>query len=265
MSVHKSDNFILAADLNFGNSYCKYPVLSPKPLDDTAPELFSRLGLTQLIDIPTRVKDSIRGVTTSLIDLIFCKDIDDIQSHGTLPCIADHDCVFVSFNCHIEKVQQRTKRVFDYKNVDEVALIDHIKAFNFEAILSKPVVEQAEALTALLTDAFVKFVPVKNVVTRSNDQPWVNSYTRLLLRKKNRNYQLFKKINTKFLAAKANPDCPPEVSTSLLLKREQATKKSHISMKQSTNANTRAKKNFSTVFPQQCTTATFPQRKSFQF
>ena len=97
MSVHNADNFILAADLNFGNSsYCKYPVLSPKPLDDKAPVLFSSFGLTQLIDNPTRFTDSTRGVTTSLINLIFCKDIDNIESHGTLPCIADHDGVFVS-------------------------------------------------------------------------------------------------------------------------------------------------------------------------
>ena len=49
-----------------------------------------------IIDIPTRVTDSTRGVTAFLIDLIFCKHIDNIQSHGTLPCIADHDGVFVS-------------------------------------------------------------------------------------------------------------------------------------------------------------------------
>ena len=106
--------------------------------------------------------------------------------------------------------------------MDEAALIDYIKAFDFETILSKPVEDQAEALTSVLTDAFAKFVPVKNVIIRSKDQPWVNSYTRLLLRKKNRNYQLFKKINSKFLDAKANPDCSPEVVTRLLLKREQA-------------------------------------------
>ena len=85
-------------------------------------------------------------------------------------------------------------------------VINYIKAFDFENVLSKPVVDQAEALTAVLTDAFAKFFPVKNVIIRSNDQPWVNSYTRLLLRKKNRNYQLFKKINSKFLDAKASPD-----------------------------------------------------------
>ena len=40
LSQHKSDNKIIASDLNFGNCYCKFPLLPPKPLDTSAPELF---------------------------------------------------------------------------------------------------------------------------------------------------------------------------------------------------------------------------------
>ena len=151
----------------------------------------------------------------------------------------------MSFHCHVEKIKQRAKKVYDYKNADENGPINYIKSFNFEeAVFSKSIADQAEAMTTVLADAFAKFIPVKNVMIRANDQPWVNSYTRLLLRKKNRNNQLFKKINSKYLDAKANPETPPEIVTRLLLKREQASKKSQIAMKQSTNANTRAKKNF---------------------
>ena len=189
MTSHKSDNFVLAGDLNFGNVYCRFPVLDPKPLDNTAPELFSSFGLQQLIDIPTRVVDTIQSRSTSLIDLIFCRETENIQSHGTLPPIADHDGVFVSFHCCIEKVKPRSKKVYDYKNLNEGELIEYIKSFDFQsAVLSKPISEQAEAITKVLVEAFAKFVPVKTVVLRPNDQPWVNSYTRLLLRKKNRNY-----------------------------------------------------------------------------
>ena len=95
MSKHKSDNFIMASDFNFGNIYCKFPTLSPKPLDNTAPELFATHGLSQLIDIPTRVTQN----CTSLIDLIFCRNIDNILCHGTLPPIADHEGTFFSFHC----------------------------------------------------------------------------------------------------------------------------------------------------------------------
>ena len=44
---------------------------------------------------------------------------------------------------------------------------------------------QTELYSKVLTDAFAQFVPSKKVQLRLNDQPWTNSYTRLLLRKKN--------------------------------------------------------------------------------
>ena len=97
MSKHTTDNFILASDFNFGNIYCKFPALSPKPLDNTAPKIFATYGLSQLI--PTRVTQN----CTSLIDLIFCKNLDNIQCHGTFPPIADHDWTFVAFHCALDK------------------------------------------------------------------------------------------------------------------------------------------------------------------
>ena len=57
INIHKSNYKILTSDLNFGNCYCKFPLLNPKPLDAMAPDLFSSHGLTQLIDIPTRISE----------------------------------------------------------------------------------------------------------------------------------------------------------------------------------------------------------------
>ena len=72
---HTAKTKLILSDLNFGNIYCKYPVLSPKPLDTSAPELFSLHNFTQLIDIPTRTAtltfNNIKHTTVSLIDLIF--------------------------------------------------------------------------------------------------------------------------------------------------------------------------------------------------
>ena len=72
---------LIASDLNFGNCYCKFPILEHKPLDSAASDLFSSFGFTQLIDIPTRITEN----TMSLIDLIFLKDTDMVSCHGTLP------------------------------------------------------------------------------------------------------------------------------------------------------------------------------------
>ena len=42
---HKHDNTIIASDLTFGNCYCKYPILTPKPLDSCAPDIFEEFGM----------------------------------------------------------------------------------------------------------------------------------------------------------------------------------------------------------------------------
>ena len=67
------------------------------------------VDFTQLIDIPTRTtSDSI-----SLIDFIFVSSTDQVQNHGTLPRIADHDGVFVDFICSGKKSKTSFKTVYD--------------------------------------------------------------------------------------------------------------------------------------------------------
>ena len=89
-----------------------------------------------------------------------------------------------------------------------------------------------------------KFFPIKQITIKQNDQPWLDSYTRLLLRKKNRNYGLFTKINASYLKSLNNPDCPQETVTRLNAKREKAEIKSKSSNTESKKANLRAKNAF---------------------
>ena len=93
LSAHKSDNIIISSDLNFGNTYCVELPLPPKPLDNTAPDIFSSFGFNQLIDVPTRVSAG----CISLIDLFFTNNSFNLVCNGTIPPIADHEGVFASF------------------------------------------------------------------------------------------------------------------------------------------------------------------------
>ena len=94
LASHTATYKIITSDLNFGNCYSKCPALSYKPLDTLAPDLFSSFGYNQLIDIPTRITED----TISLIDLFFVDKMEDIVCHGTLPRIADHDGILLSYN-----------------------------------------------------------------------------------------------------------------------------------------------------------------------
>ena len=235
---HTATYKIITSDLNFGNCYCKYPILSHKPLDALAPDVFSSYGFTQLIDIPTRITEN----TISLIDLFFADNIEDIVCHGTLPRIADHDGILASFKLEMQKPKARTKKVYDYRNADITGLIDHIKHFDFNtAVFNHPNQVQAELYDKILIDAFSQFIPCKTVTIRPNDQPWSNTYTRLLLRKKNRNYLIYKKINTDYNYLSNQANTSPEILTRYLAKKTKAFSKSRESSNTSNLANRRAK------------------------
>ena len=237
LSQHKSDNKVIASDLNFGNCYCKFPLLPPKPLDTSAPELFSSFGAKQVIDIPTRVTET----TTSLIDLIFVFNVDKIQCHGTLPSIADHEGTFICFHSNQQKTSTQTKTAFDYKNIDETGLIKYLNEINYEiTVFSKPVSQQAEAYSDILIRARELFVPTKQITIRPCDQPWVNSYTRLLLRKKNRNYHIFKRDSCKLTNA-ISKDSSPELVTRLSDKKQSSYKSYRSAANESCKGNRRAK------------------------
>ena len=114
-----------------------------------------------------------------------------------MPQIADHEGVLVSYNINSQKQKSKTKIIHDYKNADIDGLIDYITGFDFNtAVFSQPVEMQAELYSNVLTDAFSLFVLCKTLQIRQDDQPWTKSYTRLLLRRKNRNYRFYKKYNT---------------------------------------------------------------------
>ena len=74
--------------------------------------------------------------------------------------------------------------------------------------------------------------------------PWCNSYTRLLLCKKNRNYKIYKKAQVKYCNASNQNNTNPEYLTKLQNKKDKLNKNFKISSKESLQANRRAKAAF---------------------
>ena len=207
MSNYPAYQHLLTGDLNFGNLYCKEPILNPKPLDYEACDLFASNGMTQIIDIPTRFSQT----CASLIDLIYVSKIDDVMAHGTINGPADHEGVFCSFTTLCSKPKARTIQIYDYENVDLVALFAYLDKIDFqESVFNLNVIDQPSALSNILINALKKFVPCKSYTARALDQPWSTAKTRQLLRKKNRNYKIFKEANIKYLNTKSNPNSSVE-------------------------------------------------------
>ena len=238
LETYQTDYKILASDLNYGNIYCQHPVLKHKPLDSTAPDLFSSYGYKQLIDIPTQITLD----TISLIDLIYIQNDDIVLCHGILPKIADHSGTFMSLDIKREPNKTKTKIVYDYHNIDIDGLTNYVKNYDFVSnVFSSNLEDQTSLYSKFLTDAFEKFVPSKTVQIRVNAPPWCNAYTRLLMRKKNRNYNFFVKCTQNYEKARLSNNISNETMTQFKKQKEKANKNYKVASKESLNAHRRVK------------------------
>ena len=62
---------------------------------------------------------------------MFVQNEDLVTQFGTLPKIADHDGILVCLDAKREKITNKTKTIFDYKNANTEGLITFIKNYNF--------------------------------------------------------------------------------------------------------------------------------------
>ena len=180
-----------------------------------------------------------------VLDLIFVDSQDLVEEYGILPEISDHAGVLLCLNVK-QKIRKPTKKtILVYKDIDQDRLIDHIRSIDFQStVFNLPVSEQADKFTEILKSCIKEFVPSKEITVKPNTIPWCNSYTRLLLRKKNRNYKLYREISEKYKRKTQEINCPQEVITRLLIKKDKIEKNYKTSSRKSLKVNRRAKNSF---------------------
>ena len=237
LETYQSNYKIITSDLNYGNIYSKHPILPAKPLDATAPDLFARFNYTQLIDVPTRTTEN----TISLIDLIYIQNTDIVTCHGILPSIADHSGIFLSLDIKREVQKPKKKTIYYYKDTDTEGLIKYIKNYNFENVFKSKPEDQAQIYSDVLMKAFQTFVPSQMITIRPNIPPWCNTYTRLLMRKKNRNYHISRKAANKYEEMKQLGSTNEQVLTKLRKNKEKEFAEYKSVAKESHNASKRVK------------------------
>ena len=149
---------------------------------------------------------------------------------------------------HKTKPKRSIKKiVYDYKNEDIDKIRRFIKDYDFEGkVFSFPVKEQAEIFSKVLVDCFNEFVPKRIIHLKPQAIPWCNTYTRLLLRKKNRNYKFFKAVDIKYRLAVNDQNTSPQTLTQLLVKKQKAQTNFKTASRESLSANRRAKTPFIT-------------------
>ena len=151
---------------------------------------------------------------------MYIQNTDIVTCHGTLPSIADHSGIFLSLDIKRETQKPRSKTVYDYKNADVEGLNNYIKSYNFDHVFQATPQEQTPIYSEVLIEAFQKFIPSKTINIRHNIPPWSNTFTRLLLKKKNRNYHLSRKAANLYEMKKQSNSTSKEVLTRLRKKKE---------------------------------------------
>ena len=104
-------------------------------------------------------------------------------------------------------------------------LQNYIICIDFEtSVFKHPRDRQADIYTKILVNAFETFVPKRTIQIRPNDPPWCSKYTRLLMRKNNRNYKFFKRAKNKYENAKKLNNITDDILTKLKNKKDKTDK-----------------------------------------
>ena len=104
-----------------------------------------------------------------------------------------------------------------------------------------------------------------HVTIKVADVAWCNTYTRLLLRLKNRNYKLFKKYNCDYQNVVNQPKHLPEIATRLLNTNNKAWIKASEAAVEFSKANHLTKNAFNNTVNNTLKNPSISAKKNFQF
>ena len=191
---HRAHTKVILGDLNFGNIYNFHGGLQHKLLDDTSPDIFLETNFYQLVDIPTRRV----GLSCSLIDLIFINKKESVVSTAVLPPIADHSCTLLSLNTLTFKKAPKKIIKYDYEAADWNAIKEEVIKIGASDIFNG---DDINTITINVTNklkGLLEYVPCSVITLNEKDQPWFGNEVRCKLRKRNRAFNKFKKINNSY-------------------------------------------------------------------
>jgi hypothetical protein len=139
------------------------------------------LGLCQIVDFPTR--------GTSILDLLFTNHPDLIKKCYPISGLGDHDVVRINSSLQAYRKKPIKRRIQLWNKVDISKLKEEVLALRTTFIQKFSPSDNVLDIWNFLKKEFYKIIE-KNVPTKLTSskfhQPWINTKTKRLLRKKNR-------------------------------------------------------------------------------
>jgi len=183
--VGECDIMFCMGDLNINLFHCD------REPGSSLVALLDGLGLTQLIDSPTRIT----ATSSTLIDLIITNKPDIAMDSGTLDVqIADHDIIFSILYIRKEKQSPIYKTYRDFRHLNEETLYNDLMSLPLHFMFHMETVsEKVEFLNNSLHGLLDIHAPVKTSRITKPFSPWLTDNVRLLLNFKRSALNKFKR------------------------------------------------------------------------
>ena len=189
-------NMIIAGDFNLPDTNWDSHSIAPAPqygrvVNETGLKVMNSLFLTQMVNEPTRGRNT--------LDLLFSSAPDLIRNVSVRPGISDHCSVIAEISLTARTTKKPARKVFMYGRADQTLLREDLVGLERRFALASGDLD-AESCWSLFTSELhrivARHVPQK-IVRERNDLPWLNIRLRKNIKRKNRIYDKYKKAHIK--------------------------------------------------------------------
>ena len=186
-------------------------------------ELFSKLGLSQIIDEPTHFfRDD---CAPSCIDIILTDQPNLVLDSGVRPSLdpaVKHHITFCKLNFKIPPPPKFTRRIFHYGRAQKEALVKAVQDFSWADQLrnDRNPTHQVRLLNKTVLNIVENFVPNEEKTFRPSEPPWLSKNIKVRLRKHNKIYQKYKKNGFKDEDKVKVEESKSEINTMILDAKE---------------------------------------------
>ena len=135
--------------------------------------------------------------SSSSIEPILVSDTIRTIESGTIPIdrvISDHDCTYIEIDCRFKLSKCFKGFVWDYKHGDYERIRQQISDTDWDTIINDD--DTTNNVCINFTDKFLTIakecIPLKTMLVRHNDKPWLSSELKKEIRKRDRLFSDYK-------------------------------------------------------------------------
>lgn len=147
--------------------------------DNRSKDLMDKLtsvGICKLNNFPTRYSVASKP---SLLDILGVADDINVNHFEqlSLPGLSDHDMFFIAYNIDLNQIKADSYVTYrDFKRVDVEALVNEASSLCWhDCWFLADINQKVQHFTNLVDYLYNKFIPLKKVKKKLNNQPWFDS------------------------------------------------------------------------------------------